>query len=388
MLPEVVLPGLAGNDPATKTNGSDQMPCQKVNDTPPTPAASDDRKAAEVCAGLPLANDPAAASVVPGATTRSCRTACGSPWPAKGASAAPAAAATSVVSAAAASTTQCAVIRRTASGPPTLVTRPQFRILQTTANRTRKESMPVPLIGRAQVEGCLPPRRQPASAAGRRSRAGTVRSGGAPIVSNGAAERFTQAVRIPAALAPTQSNALLVTSLSCPTGPDSRPPSCRYTNGDGLNARTSSTLIRWPKKPPRPLLPRQFPIMAGVPLESTASSYPRPASVRSAGTASGNGCRWSYSSTSRLACPSGRRAPTAARAKSSARAVPQRKSSYRPIAVSRNEYSSCLARQSPAAARPSESPRTWPSSPAMAIGSTSVPYRSNASTSRLLTAPP
>ncbi len=32
-------------------------------------------------------------------------------------------------------------------------------------------------------------------------------------------------------------------------------------------------------------------IVAGVPLDSTASSYPRPASARSAGTASGNGCR-------------------------------------------------------------------------------------------------
>jgi hypothetical protein len=52
-----------------------------------------------------------------------------------------------------------------------------------------------------------------------------------------------------------------------------------------LNTRTSSTLIRWPKNSPRPLLPRQFPIIAGVPLDSTASSYPRPASARSAGTA-------------------------------------------------------------------------------------------------------
>ena len=49
-----------------------------------------------------------------------------------------------------------------------------------------------------------------------------MRSGCAPIVSNGAAERFTQAVRIPAALAPTLSNALLVTSRTCPTGTDSR----------------------------------------------------------------------------------------------------------------------------------------------------------------------
>jgi hypothetical protein len=33
-----------------------------------------------------------------------------------------------------------------------------------------------------------------------------VRSGGWPIASNGTVERFTQAVRIPAALAPTLSN--------------------------------------------------------------------------------------------------------------------------------------------------------------------------------------
>src|ERR1700726_1147223 len=145
MLPEVLLAGLAGNDPATKANGSDQMPCQKVNDTPPSPAAMDDRNAAEVCAGLPLANDPAAATAVPGATIRSCRTACGSAWPANAANAAPTAAATSVVSAAAASTTQCADIRRTASGPRTLVTRPQFRIFQTAANRTANGSMPLPL---------------------------------------------------------------------------------------------------------------------------------------------------------------------------------------------------------------------------------------------------
>ena len=112
-------------------------------------------------------------------------------------------------------------------------------------------------------------------------------------MSNGAAERFTQAVRIPAALAPTLSNALQVTRRICPIGRDSRPAACRYTTGDGLNTRTSSTLIRSPKKSPRPLLSRQFLIMAGVPFESTASSYPMPASARRAGTASGNGCRWS-----------------------------------------------------------------------------------------------
>src|ERR1700729_3342067 len=136
MLPGVMPGGLAGTDPARKPSGSDQAPCQKLKGTPPSPAAMDDRNAAEVCAGLPLANDPAAAKVVPGATTRSCRTACGSAWPTDAASAAPTASATSVVSAAAASTTQCAAIRRTASGPLTLVTRPQFRILQTVANET------------------------------------------------------------------------------------------------------------------------------------------------------------------------------------------------------------------------------------------------------------
>src|SRR3984885_15206336 len=122
MLPEVMLVGLAGNDPARKPSGSDQMPRQKLNDTPSSPAAMDDRNAAEVCAGLPLANDPAAATVVPGATSRSCRTACGSAWPAKAANVAPTVAATSVVSAAATSTTQCAAIRRTANGPRRLVT--------------------------------------------------------------------------------------------------------------------------------------------------------------------------------------------------------------------------------------------------------------------------
>src|ERR1700753_1426095 len=122
MLPEAMLAGLAGNDPVRKPSGSDQVPCQNLKDTPPSPAAMDARCAAEVCAGLPLANDPAAASEVPGATTRSCRTACGSAWPAKAARGAPTAAATSGGSAAAASTTQCAVIRRTASGPPTFVT--------------------------------------------------------------------------------------------------------------------------------------------------------------------------------------------------------------------------------------------------------------------------
>jgi hypothetical protein len=121
-LSAVMLAGLAGNDPATKPSGSDQTPCQKLNDTPLSPAAMDDRNAAEVCAGLPLLNDPVAASDVPGATTRSCRTACGSAWPAKAANAAPTVAATSVVSAAAVSTTKCAVIRRTASGPPTFFT--------------------------------------------------------------------------------------------------------------------------------------------------------------------------------------------------------------------------------------------------------------------------
>src|SRR5277367_2890784 len=52
------------------------------------------------------------------------------------------------------------------------------------------------------------------------------------------------------------------------------------------------------------------------------------------------------------------------------------------MAVSRNEYSSCLSRHSRAVSRPSDSPRTLSSSPEMASGSTSVPYKSKASTSR------
>ena len=61
------------------------------------------------------------------------------------------------------------------------------------------------------------------SAAGSRSRAGTVRSGRWPSLDR-APERFTQAVRIPAALAPTLSNGLQVTSLTCPaSGPPARP---------------------------------------------------------------------------------------------------------------------------------------------------------------------
>ena len=65
-----------------------------------------------------------------------------------------------------------------------------------------------------------------------------MRSGCAPIVSNGAAARFTQAVRIPAALAPTQSNALLVTAGAARLARDSRSAACRYTTGDGLKTRT------------------------------------------------------------------------------------------------------------------------------------------------------
>lgn len=114
-----------------------------------------------------------------------------------------------------------------------------------------------------------------------------MRSGGRPIVSNAVAERFTQAVSMPAALAPTLSNGLQVTSRIRPIGRASRSAACRYTTGDGLNTRTPSALIRWPKKSPRPLLPRQFSIMAGLPFESTVSSYPLSASARSAGTASG-----------------------------------------------------------------------------------------------------
>ena len=64
-----------------------------------------------------------------------------------------------------------------------------------------------------------------------------MRSGCVPIVSNGAAERFTQAVRIPAALAPTLSNALQVTSRIRVIGTASRSAACRYTVGDGLKTR-------------------------------------------------------------------------------------------------------------------------------------------------------
>src|ERR1700677_2570717 len=99
------LVGLAGSDPGVKPRGLDQMPCQKLNGTAPSSAPMADRSAADVWAGLPLTNDPAATIDVPGAMTRSCRTACGSAWPAKAARAAPTAAATSVGSAAAARTT-------------------------------------------------------------------------------------------------------------------------------------------------------------------------------------------------------------------------------------------------------------------------------------------
>ena len=67
--------------------------------------------------------------------------------------------------------------------------------------------------------------RQLASAADSRSRAATVRSGCAPIVSNGTAERFTQAVRIPAVLAPTLSKAFALgrLTLSAPGVQSARP---------------------------------------------------------------------------------------------------------------------------------------------------------------------
>ena len=121
--------------------------------------------------------------------------------------------------------------------------------------------------------------RQLTSAAGSWPSAGTVRSGFGPIVSNGAAERFTQAVRMPAAPAPTLSNALQVTSRTCATGRASRLAACRYTKGEGLNTRISPALILWPKNPPRPLLSRQLLIMSGLPFESTASSYPSTAAA-------------------------------------------------------------------------------------------------------------
>jgi NAD(P)-dependent dehydrogenase (short-subunit alcohol dehydrogenase family) len=69
-------------------------------------------------------------------------------------------------------------------------------------------------------------RREP----GRAPRPGRARSG--------------QAVRRPAALAPTLSNALLVTSRIRPADRAGRSAVCQYTTGDGLNTRTSSTPAR------------------------------------------------------------------------------------------------------------------------------------------------
>src|SRR6185437_3356999 len=104
--------------------------------------------------------------------------------------------------------------------------------MHTICDGLREEADPWRLTAGTGARGVPPGRRGPArcqlvSAAGRRSRAVTVTSAGRPIVSNGAAVRFTQAVRIPAAPAPTQSNALLVTSRTWPTGTDSRLAACR-----------------------------------------------------------------------------------------------------------------------------------------------------------------
>ena len=117
VLPRPALAGRAGDAPGTKPSGLDHDACQKPNGTPGSAVPIALLSAAVTGPYWVLLIAPVAASDVPGATVRSCLTACGSAWPAKAASAAPTAAATSVVSAAAARTTQCAVMRRAGSGP-------------------------------------------------------------------------------------------------------------------------------------------------------------------------------------------------------------------------------------------------------------------------------
>jgi hypothetical protein len=109
--------GRAGWAPGTRLSGLDQMPCQKPNGTPGSAKPIADRRALVVADTVVPEKDPPAVSAVPGAVTRSCRTAWGSDWPPKAASAAAAAAATNVVRAAAAMTTQRAVARRAGNGP-------------------------------------------------------------------------------------------------------------------------------------------------------------------------------------------------------------------------------------------------------------------------------
>ena len=112
VFPLPALAGGAGSEPGTRSSGSDHVPDQNPNGTPPSDRPTAVRSALAVATVWPLLTGPAIDSAVPGATDRSWRIASGSPWPTNTASAAPTAAATSVVSAAAASTTQCAVIRR------------------------------------------------------------------------------------------------------------------------------------------------------------------------------------------------------------------------------------------------------------------------------------
>src|ERR1700739_1681226 len=117
VVPEPTLVGRAGSAPGTKPSGSDQVPDQKSNGTPGSAVPIALFSAVAVDCVSPAPKGPAAARELPGAFTRSCRTACGKACPANTTSEAPTAAATSVVSAAAAITTQCAAIRRAGSGP-------------------------------------------------------------------------------------------------------------------------------------------------------------------------------------------------------------------------------------------------------------------------------
>ena len=112
VFPLPALAGRAGSEPGTRSSGSDHVPDQNPNGTPPSDRPTAVRSVLAVAAVWSLLTGPAIDSAVPGATDRSWRIASGSPWPTNTASAAPIAAATSVVSPAAASTTRCAVMRR------------------------------------------------------------------------------------------------------------------------------------------------------------------------------------------------------------------------------------------------------------------------------------
>ena len=75
VVPACTLAGRAGSAPETKPSGSDQVPAQKSNGTAGSAPAIADLSAAVVDRASPVPNGPAAASELPGATTRSCRTA-------------------------------------------------------------------------------------------------------------------------------------------------------------------------------------------------------------------------------------------------------------------------------------------------------------------------